>query len=58
MEQKEYSILALISPNKEGETVLKVALYLHSILGVKLVILNVIKSQVFSNEILKPKKQK
>ncbi|MDX8339592.1 universal stress protein [Draconibacterium sp. IB214405] len=47
MKQKEYSILALISPNKEGETVLKEALYLQSTLQVKLVILNVIKEPGF-----------
>ncbi|MCK3684525.1 universal stress protein [Maribellus sp. YY47] len=47
MEQKAYSILALISPNKEGETVLKEALYLQSTLEVKLVILNVLKEPGF-----------
>ena len=47
MKKKEYSILALISPNKEGETVLKEALYLQSTLEVKLVILNVIKEPGF-----------
>ncbi|QIA09090.1 universal stress protein [Draconibacterium halophilum] len=47
MGQTKYSILALISPNKEGETVLKEALYLQSTLEVKLVILNVIKEPGF-----------
>ncbi len=47
MKQNEYSILALISPNKEGETILREALYLQSTLGVKLVILNVIKEPGF-----------
>ena len=47
MEQKEYSILALITPNKDGETVLKEALYLQSVLKVRLIILNVIKEPGF-----------
>ncbi|WP_297092469.1 universal stress protein [uncultured Draconibacterium sp.] len=47
METKEYSILALIAPNSEGQTVLKEALYLQSTLHVKLVILNVIKEAGF-----------
>lgn len=47
METKAYSILALIPPNKEGEIVLKEALYFHRTLGVKLVILNVIKTPTF-----------
>jgi len=47
MEQKKYSILALIAPNKDGETVLKEALYLQSILKVKLIILNILKEPGF-----------
>lgn len=47
MKKKAYSILALIPPNKEGEIVLKEALYFHRTLGVKLVILNVIKTPTF-----------
>ncbi len=47
MEQKKYSILALIPPNKDGETVLKEALYLQSILKVKLIILNILKEPGF-----------
>ncbi|WP_321345338.1 universal stress protein [uncultured Draconibacterium sp.] len=47
MKQKKYSILALITPNKEGETVLKEALYLQKTLEVKLVILNVIEEPGF-----------
>ncbi len=47
MKHKDYSILALISPNKEGETVLKEALYLQNTLQIKLVILNVIKESGF-----------
>lgn len=47
MKKKEYSILALISPNKEGETVLKEALYMQNTLEVKLVILNVLKEPTF-----------
>lgn len=54
MKQTEYSILALISPNKEGETVLKEALYLHSTLEVKLVILNVIKEPGFFERNFQP----
>ncbi|WP_297097178.1 universal stress protein [uncultured Draconibacterium sp.] len=54
MEQKEYSILALISPNKEGETVLKEALYLQSTLEVKLVILNVIEERGFFERNFQP----
>ena len=47
MKKKVYSILALIPPNKEGEIVLKEALYFHRTLGIKLVVLNVIKSPTF-----------
>jgi len=47
MKKKVYSILALIPPNKEGEIVLKEALYFHSTLGVRLVVLNVIKDPTF-----------
>jgi nucleotide-binding universal stress UspA family protein len=47
METKVYSILALIPPNKEGEIVLKEALYLQNTMEVKLVILNVIKAPTF-----------
>ncbi len=47
MKQNNYSILALISPNKEGETVLKEALFMQSTLDVKLVVLNVIKEAGF-----------
>lgn len=47
MKQTDYSILALISPNKEGETVLKEALYLQNTLEVKLVIINGIKEAGF-----------
>lgn len=54
MKQKEYSILALISPNKEGETVLKEALYLHGTLDVKLVLLNVIKQASFFERNFQP----
>lgn len=54
MEQKKYSILALISPGKEGETILKEALYLQSTLEVKLVILNVIKEPGFFERNFQP----
>ncbi|MFV0590883.1 MAG: universal stress protein [Draconibacterium sp.] len=54
MKQEEYSILALISPNKEGETVLKEALYLQKTLRVKLVILNVIKEPGFFERNFQP----
>lgn len=54
MKQKDYSILALISPNKEGETVLKEALYLQNSLEVKLVILNVIKEPGFFERNFQP----
>ncbi|MCG6191115.1 universal stress protein [Maribellus maritimus] len=54
MEKKEYSILALISPTKEGETVLKEALYLQSTLEVKLVILNVIQEPTFFERNFQP----
>lgn len=47
MKKKAYSILALIPPNKEGEIVLKEALYLQNTMEVKLVILNVIKAPTF-----------
>ncbi len=47
MKQNNYSILALITPNKEGETVLKEALLLQNTLDVKLVVLNVIKEAGF-----------
>ncbi|WP_167607725.1 universal stress protein [Maribellus sediminis] len=54
MERKEYSILALIPPNKEGETVLKEALYLQRTLEVKLVVLNVIKEPGFFERNFQP----
>ncbi len=47
MKNNKYSILALIPPNKEGEIVLKEALYLHRTLGVRLVVLNAIKAPTF-----------
>ena len=54
MEQKEYSILALISPTREGETVLKEALYLKRTLDVKLVVINVIKEPTFFERNFQP----
>ena len=56
MKKKEYSILALIPPNKEGEIVLKEALYFHSTLGIKLVVLNVIKAPTFFARTFQPQK--
>lgn len=53
-----YSILALIPPNKEGEIVLKEALYLQKNLDVKLVILNILKPAGFCKKIFQPKKVK
>lgn len=53
-EKKAYSILALIPPNKEGEIVLKEALYLQSTMEVKLVILNVIKTPTFLKRNFQP----
>jgi len=55
MKQKDYSILALISPNKEGEAVLKEALYLQNTLEVKLAILNVIEERGFFERNFQPK---
>lgn len=54
MKKKVYSILALIPPNKEGEIVLKEALYLQSTMEVKLVILNVIKAPAFFKRNFQP----
>lgn len=56
MKKKEYSILALIPPNREGEIVLKEALYLQNTLGTKLVILNVIKAPSFFVRKFQPQK--
>jgi len=54
MIQNNYSILALISPNKEGEAVLKEALFLQNTLDVKLVVLSVIKEAGFFTRNFQP----
>lgn len=56
MKKKTYSILALIPPNKEGEIVLKEALYFHRVLEVKLVVLNVINAFNFFERNFQPQK--
>lgn len=56
MKKKEYSILALIPPNKECETVLKEALYLQGTLVVKLVVLNVITAPPFFARLFQSRK--
>jgi nucleotide-binding universal stress UspA family protein len=47
MEHKTNSILAFIPQNKEGELVLKEALYFQKMLGMRIFILNVIKAPSF-----------
>ena len=54
MKQKKYSILALISCNNEGKTVLREALLLQKTLDVKLVVLNVIKDAGFFKRNFQP----
>lgn len=54
--KQNYSILALIPPNKEGEIVLKEALYLQKSLDVKLVVLNIVKAPGIYTRIFQPRK--
>lgn len=54
MKKITYSILVLIPPNKEGEIVLREALYMQSTLDVKLVVLNVIEAPTFFKRNFQP----
>ena len=56
MENRISSILAFIPQNKEGELVIKEALYLQQILKMRIFILNVIKAPSFVSKILEAKK--
>ena len=47
MENRSNNILAFIPQNKEGELVLKEALYFQQILGMQIIVLNVIKAPSF-----------